>query len=558
MRLKQEVGAKIISPTLALQLKNNMIKLKKNMKTIKKIKTIIIIFCVMNSFAFSQIKITKPTTTDSLFVNENITISWEEQTKPVSIFYSENDGLTWKIIAKNIDTNSYQWKVPPIPAKKIKLKIETEKKQNLIRIYENSIAHSGNIINMSSDFSADGKYFLTASDDGYFRIWDIEKRSLFKEFQTAKPNARLYCAKFVNNVDSVVFTADNEVFLWDINTNTERKLFDFETIAFHCDIDKTRNIIAACSHNGKIILYSLQTNSILDEVYGASLEDEYYRCRFSHCGKFFAFVGYDKYVNLYDLTTKELKYFYANTGSANVIWGLDFTFDDTEICVTGLDGYIRRIDKNSMELIAEYSGGLHNSSQIRAIRYFNENNDFVSGCLGGDLLIGNFNVNIDKANTDSVIIFDKVKVGYQITDVEYFGNKYIAVAGREPRSYGKFTIFKIDTQEAEIDEVTVAVFYKNILCETDLNRNIINGKASSFDIIDNDNLIEINSSIASDDGYFLVISDISGGILLQEKYTRRGNYSVKLQKSNLSSGIYFVKLTSSIDFENIKKFIFSR
>jgi hypothetical protein len=214
-----------------------------------------------------------------------------------------------------------------------------------------------------------------------------------------------------------------------------------------------------------------------------------------------------------------------------------------------------------MELIDEYQG-LHNSSHIRAIRYFNEDNDFASGGLGGDLLIGNFeNTNTDANSEDilnSIKIFDKVNVGYQITDIEYYNNKYIGVAGREPRNYGKFTIFRIDVEEAETDTITVEVVYKNILCETDLNRNIINGKVSSFDIVENGNLIEINLDIASDDDYILIISDISGGILLQEKYNRKGDYSIKMQKSNLASGIYFVKLTSSVDFENIKKFILSR
>jgi len=257
------------------------------------------------------------------------------------------------------------------------------------------------------------------------------------------------------------------------------------------------------------------------------------------------------------LTTKELRYYRATTGNANFIWGLDFTFDDAEIGASGLDAHIRRIDQNSMELINEYADLHPNSAHIRAIKYFNESNDFASGCRYGDLIVGNFGKN-EGEDIDNLIIFDNINVGYEIVDIESYNNKYIGVAGRQARAFGKFTIFELEYQDAEEDEITVKVFYKNILCETELNRNLINGKVTSFEIIEEGNLIKINLDIASDDGYTLVVSDISGGILLQEKYNQKGAYSIKLPKSNLLSGLYLVRLTSTVDYENIKKFILSR
>lgn len=437
---------------------NNFVKNRLFFKNIFFVCCFVAAFLAVNA-TFAQVKIISPSKNDSLFVGKNIKIIWESPNQLVNLFYSIDNGTNWNLIASNIDTNIYVWTIPYISTKNLKLKVQTNETIELSRIFENTAAH--NIESRSCDFSSDGKYFLTAGDDEYFRIWDIERRALLLEYKTT---GIVYAAKFLNSVDSVIFAAGKHIFLWTKALNSAEELFNFSDIvdantgeivqdlAFNIDIHRASGTIAACSQEGYVKLFSLVQNKVFDSLSGYSANDSYYRCRFSRDGKKIAFVGYNKYLNVYDIENKQLKCFFATSGTANVLWGLDFTFDNQEIGITGLDGYIRRIDENKMALIAEYEN-LHSSSHIRAIRYVNASNDFVSGCLGGDLLFGNF------AKDE----FNKLKMDYQITDIEYFDNLYIGVVGREPRSWGMFTIFRIDKMDISSDEIDVQVYYKYVL-----------------------------------------------------------------------------------------------
>ncbi len=377
----------------------------------------------------AQITILHPNENDTLIVGESANIEWINETgNAVSVSYSVDSGKTWQLISKNISENTVSWTVPYLSNKHIQFKVEEPEKIAVEMYWENLIAHEQEI--KSCSFSEDGKYYITAGEDGCFKIWDIASRELNWKYTHSAD--RMNCAKFWDNADTVVYATGNSIFLWQRQGDISEFLFTFSDRAVYIDVNKKDGLIAACSWDGYVVIYSIRDRKEVSRFLGKDIDDIYERCRFSHSGEYLVFSGYNNIVNLYNLKTKEFKYHQVNS-NVNIIWGLDFSFDDSEIITAGLDSKIRRFDVATMQQIAVYDHIY--DSHVRSVRYVNEYNDFISGDVlsGGYFTYGNLERNE----------IDSIPVGYQITDVDYHYQKYYGVAGRKSRAEGKFTIFEI-------------------------------------------------------------------------------------------------------------------
>ena len=335
--------------------------------------------------ALSQIKILSPKSTDSLIVGEEVKILLDNLTgNSVSLYYSNDSGNTWNIISKNLKSNNFTWKIPYLSKKDLLIKAEEDVKINLTKKWENLQAHLKEVRNC--EFSGDGKYFITSGDDSYFRIWNVEKSVLKHEFkhtilEKEKDIFPILCAQFVGGIDTVTYCYNNSVWLWNSQTNSTEKLFDLYHTAYFVSVDNNTNNIAVCSHSTDdplqetVFIYSLKERKILNKLNNPSApKDNYYRCRYSPSGRYLAFVGYDKIINLYD-TQEDTLYNYMVKGGIMAMMGVDFSFDETEIVVCGLDGVIRRFSVPNLDTLATYNNIV--SVHARSIRYVSPNGDFI-------------------------------------------------------------------------------------------------------------------------------------------------------------------------------------
>ncbi len=413
----------------------------------------VIVFCFLEKTeAEAQVKLIYPQNEDTLFVTEDINFKWENEAgNSVSLFYSDDDGITWKLIADKISSNTFTWQIPYLAHKNILFKIEENILDELNKIWHNDIAHSQEIKNC--EFSENGKHFLTSGADGYFRIWDLEKQKIHTEFRHYT-NELMYSAQFWNGIDTVIYSIGNKVWMWNRTTNSADPLFSIDDHAFFVATNERTRKIAVCSHldgdtkGNTVVLYSIDERKELKKFNNPELpEDDYYRCTFSPSGKYLAFVGYYKVLNVYDTENDKLKSTVPEPGT-NVFWGVDFSFDEQEVIVSGLDGTIRRYALPDLLKIQEYNfvSELH----MRSIKYTNSANNVLFGGLSQNFYYGNLENNQ----------LSSVDVGYQITDVNSFDDRYYLIAGRKVYKEGKFTLFELVKKEPTTDIVKTNIFYK--------------------------------------------------------------------------------------------------
>ncbi|MGI6370035.1 MAG: T9SS type A sorting domain-containing protein [Ignavibacteria bacterium] len=421
--------------------------------------SIITLICLIVAFCFlekteveAQIKLIYPQNEDTLFVTEDINFKWENEAgNLVSLFYSDDNGTNWKLIADKIISDTFTWQVPYLSHKNILFKIEENISSDLKKLWHNDIAHSQEIRNC--EFSENGKHLLTSGTDGYFRIWDIEQQKIHTEFRHYT-NELMYSAQFWNGIDTVIYSIGNKVWMWNRTTNSAEYLFPINDHAFFVATNERTRKIAVCSHldgdtkGNTVVLYSMDDRKELKRFNNPELpEDDYYRCTFSPSGKYLAFVGYYKVLNVYDVENDKLKSTVSEPGT-NVFWGVDFSFDEQEVIVSGLDGTIRRYALPDLLKIKEYN--FASELHMRSIKYTNDKNDVLFGGLSQNFYYGDLDNNQ----------LTSVNVGYQITDVSSFDNKYYLITGRKVYKEGKFTLFEVAKNEPTSDTIKTNIFYK--------------------------------------------------------------------------------------------------
>ncbi len=73
----------------------------------------------------SNITITSPDGGETLSSGSTLTITWTAPPEAIrfNLFYSTNNGFTWKMIARNLTGSSYQWRIPAVANNKLRCKI---------------------------------------------------------------------------------------------------------------------------------------------------------------------------------------------------------------------------------------------------------------------------------------------------------------------------------------------------------------------------------------------------------------------------------------------------
>jgi serine/threonine protein kinase/WD40 repeat protein len=205
--------------------------------------------------------------------------------------------------------------------------------------------HQGDVNGVA--FSQDGNWLASSGDDGLVRIHETKH---WQRIQELPHDGAVVAAKFVPGRNQLVtaerhFQTDgrsvrgkNVVRLWDTQTWTcLGQLQSHRNIIHALDVSSNGELVASCSSDGEVILWSLDRNEIADRLEDpAGLDQRGYQCvKFAHQAPRLAISG-DGLIRIWDFDkqTVHTNPFYRDRFSMQFI---AFSPDD-DFVVAGGDG----------------------------------------------------------------------------------------------------------------------------------------------------------------------------------------------------------------------------
>jgi WD40 repeat protein len=162
-------------------------------------------------------------------------------------------------------------------------------------------AHNDNV--KSINFSSDGKYLVSASQDGTVKVWDFATRKMIKSIPVEK--SAIFAAFTSDNKQVVTATwgggKDFQIIvkIWDWETGNEIRTIENEDdeTAYQCAYDPRGRYLATGSINKKIIIFDIETG---ERVRYLDLNDEIQILKFADGGLFLVAQPYSNPMVVYD------------------------------------------------------------------------------------------------------------------------------------------------------------------------------------------------------------------------------------------------------------------
>ena len=201
------------------------------------------------------------------------------------------------------------------------------------------------------DFSRNGRFVLTASDDGSARVWDLTPTQL-RQQQTLKAKITLsghsgavLDAEFSpNGLYAITTGADQTVRVWDTGTQKQERflgrLFSVaDKVRFSPEPEGAR--FAVLGKNGKVSLFETSTGNSLAELKHVSnqsnrpLVSDITNFAFSPDGKIIATAGQDGIARIWDAKDGKLKH--SLRGHRNAVLSVAFSPNGKKIVTASSD-----------------------------------------------------------------------------------------------------------------------------------------------------------------------------------------------------------------------------
>ncbi len=300
---------------------------------------------------------------------------------PVSVYYSIDSGRTKHPIILDSVCTEFDWAIPVIREKDIRLYAESSSYPAPSLIWACPGAHDAEI--RTSELSSDGRLLLTLSIDGIIKIWDIASRAAIDSISL--PTRReAFSACFGQNDQTVYASSDSLVFKWQRNTKTVE---EFGNARFSDNIRKVcfnvaRSYIGACSYESRAVVFDT-TGKPLFDIRPDSL-GELYSCRFNDAGNVFAFGGYNGIIEARNLEIpSKITRYNISSGKdpGKVVWDIDYDPAGDALAAGSQDGIVRMWSADSAILLKRYNA---HSFQVRAIKFIPPE-EIISGSLDNTL-----------------------------------------------------------------------------------------------------------------------------------------------------------------------------
>lgn len=153
----------------------------------------------------------------------------------------------------------------------------------------------------SVEFSPDGKYLITASDDKTVKLFDIASGTELYSFEGHDLEIQ-HAAFSPDGAYFVSASCDHNLKVWDIETNTEIQHFKGHSNEVWCAVfSPDGKHIASASHDHTIKIWNIKQGKILHTLYGHA--DAVNSATFSPNGKLIVSASWDKTVRIWDAET---------------------------------------------------------------------------------------------------------------------------------------------------------------------------------------------------------------------------------------------------------------
>ncbi|VDN07031.1 unnamed protein product [Thelazia callipaeda] len=230
-------------------------------------------------------------------------------------------------------------------------------------------------------FDERSNWIFTAGEDCSVRIWDFRSSlQCRKIFQTLQVNSSVNCIVIHPNQTTLIISdVSGSLYFWDVRNKSSDMysklgLEIFEHVTY-IDISKTAELLVGVTNKGKLILWSVVSNSDLNgtTTTGFGLKQKAkvvahskyaLRCHFSPNYKVIATTGADGYVYLWDVTniTTPVKSLYIVSDPMNStpdkmesqwVWDCAFTLD-SKYLFTASGCQLKLWNLETDELVRQY------------------------------------------------------------------------------------------------------------------------------------------------------------------------------------------------------------
>src|SRR3989339_49353 len=344
---------------------------------------VIIFFALVYSNSYSQINFISPGINDTVLTGRTTRIEWNNASinTGASLFYSNDDGISWVLIEDSIASNYYNWDVPLFDTLMLKLRLISDYTDEPMLLWEIPNAHNSEV--RTASLSTDGKFALTSGGDSLIKLWDITTKNPIDSLKMT--NQFVFGAYQFHGYDTIIIAFDSSAILWDrvSRSTTEYGKGYFNNIVKSCAANQAKPLFAAASYDGYVMLFSVQAGDTIASFHS----DDYsnvYTCSFSDDGSLLLFSTYSGDSYVYDVITKSLiMKFDSEDRSGSHLVRTSIISPDNQIIATGcVDGLVRLMDMSTGLIVDTLTG---HTGQIRSLGFRADGFVILSGSLDGTL-----------------------------------------------------------------------------------------------------------------------------------------------------------------------------
>ncbi len=266
----------------------------------------IIIFIAINIVQLNaqgnDLRITNPKCGEVILFRDTINIEWQGilPSDTITIEYSLNNGKNWATVARRAGGLIYKW-YPGFQTNNCLIRAMQywpASATGYIILKHNSEVNCAN-------FSNDGNFIVTASDDRTAKIWDVNSNNIIRTLNGHTKSVSW--AVFSPDMKYIATSSnDSTIKLWEeSNGNLIRTLRGHEDIVKSCNFSPDSKKLVSASLDGNAIVWNVETGTQFTKI-NAGNGDMLWYSEFDPSGNYVLTAGTEGIVKVWDYKSNKI------------------------------------------------------------------------------------------------------------------------------------------------------------------------------------------------------------------------------------------------------------